>query len=121
MSTRRSRKMLLFTSRVGDTEMSFWNAVPLVGKMLDKIGNMFPDKQRMAEHQAEITKAEVAGGPPSILRLWRSFVGWMLALCFGWEFMIRPILVWYKPDINLPPSMLEEVTKLLIIMMGAGV
>ena len=101
--------------------MAFWNAAPLLGKLLDKLTGICPDKQKMAEHQAEITKAEVAGSPQSILRLWRSFVGWILALCFAWEFMVRPVLVWYKPDANLPPSMLEEVVKLLVLMMGAGI
>ena len=49
----------------------------------------------------------------------RSFVGWLLALCLAWEILVRPFVATYWPDALLPPSMLREVLAILPgIMMG---
>ena len=73
--------------------------------------------------QSRINEAEVAGAPPSRLRLWRSFLGWVLALLFTWEVLGRLIIVpvffpqWGK---SLPPSSLDQVMSLLMYMLGVG-
>ena len=101
--------------------MSWLSSVPVLGGMLEKgMDKLFPDKAESRKQQAEINKAELEGAPPSRLRLWRSFLGWALALCFVWEVMVRPILVTYWPNLTLPPSMLEEVCKLLLFMLGGA-
>ena len=89
----------------------------LIGKGMDKI---WPDKSKAREQQTALNTEELKGAPPSRLRLWRSFLGWSLALCFVWEVMIRPVLVTYWPNLTLPPSMLEEVCKLLLFMLGGA-
>ena len=89
----------------------------LIGKGVDKI---WPDKSKAREQQTELNAEELKGAPSSRLRLWRSFLGWSLALCFVWEVMIRPVLVTYWPNLTLPPSMLEEVCKLLLFMLGGA-
>ncbi len=86
-------------------------------KVMDKV---WPDKSASREQQAQINQAEVAGGPASILRLWRSFLGWVLALLFCWEVVGRTVILTYWPDTKLPPSMLKEVFQLLLGMLGLG-
>jgi hypothetical protein len=89
----------------------------LIGKGVDKI---WPDKSKAREQQTALNAEELKGAPPSRLRLWRSALGWALLICFVWEVMIRPVLVTYWPNITLPPSMLEEVCKLLLFMLGGA-
>ena len=89
----------------------------LLGKGLDKI---WPDKEKCREQQAALNQAELAGAPPSWLRRWRYFLGWILALLFVWEAVARPVIVTYWPDVTLPPSVLGEVVKLLLFMLGGA-
>lgn len=89
----------------------------LIGKGVDKI---WPDKSKAREQQTALNAEELKGAPTSKLRLWRSFLGWSLALCFVWEVAVRPVIVTYWPSLTLPPSMLEEVCKLLLFMLGGA-
>ena len=89
----------------------------LGSKIVDRL---LPDRAASREQQAKINEAEVAGGPASILRLWRSFLGWVLAIVFAWEVVARNVILTYWPDTKLPPSMIKEVTQLLLGMLGLG-
>ncbi len=89
----------------------------LAGKVMDKIS---PDKAEARQQQTELNKTELEGAPQSKLRLWRSFLGWTLALVFAWEVAIRPVIVTYWPDVTLPPSALKEIVGLLYGMLGLG-
>lgn len=89
----------------------------IFNKITDKIA---PDKQKVIDGQNRINEAEVAGGPPSILRLWRGFLGWVLALVFAWEIIGRGIITTYWPDVRLPPSAMKEVSHILLGMLGLG-
>ena len=101
--------------------MSWLSSVPIVGDLIGKgLDKVFPDKAESRKQQAEINRAELEGAPPSRLRLWRSFLGWTLALLFVWETIARPIIVTYWPNATLPPSVLEEVIKLLLFMLGGA-
>lgn len=88
----------------------------LGGKALDKV---FPDRAASRAAQSRLNEAEISGAPASRLRLWRSFLGWVLSLAFVWE-LLRPVIVHYSPDANLPPSMLKEISTLLLGMLGLG-
>lgn len=87
------------------------------GKALDKV---FPDRAASREQQSRVNEAEVSGAPASRMRLWRSFLGWVLSLMFCWELVGRTIVVTYWPDTKLPPSALKEVMSLLLGMLGLG-
>lgn len=100
--------------------MSVLSAIPVLGTIIDKLGKLIPDRSKVADNQATINAQEVSGAPASPLRLWRSFLGWCLALSFAWEVMMRPIIVTYWPDAKLPPSMLAEISRLLFGMLGLG-
>ena len=100
--------------------MAAWSAIPILGSLLDKLAGLIPDRGKAAENQARINEQEVGGAPASRLRLWRSFLGWCLALSFVWEVMVRPIIVTYWPDVTLPPSGLAEISRLLFGMLGLG-
>lgn len=87
----------------------------LLGKVFDRV---LPDKSRINEAQSRINEAEVGGAGASFLRLWRGFLGWVLALIFAWEVVGRTIIATYWPDVTLPPSMLKEVLTILLGMLG---
>lgn len=86
------------------------------GRVLDKV---LPDRAASREQQARINEAEISGAPQSRLRLWRSFLGWVLSIGMLWEF-VRPIILHYWPQTDLPPSMAKEISTLLLGMLGLG-
>lgn len=98
-----------------------WTFLARLGASL--IGKILPDRSAVNQAQSRINEAEVAGAPSSRLRLWRSFLGWVLALLFTWEVLGRLIIVpvffpqWGK---SLPPSSLDQVMSLLMYMLGVG-
>lgn len=101
--------------------MSWLSGIPLLGEVIGKLmDRISPDKTKIIDGQNRINEAEVSGGPPSRLRLWRGFLGWMLSIVFIWEVIGRTIIMTYWPDIKLPPSVLREVSQLLIGMLGLG-
>lgn len=101
--------------------MGFLSSIPILGDLIGKVADKIaPDKGKVIEGQNRINEAEVAGGPATRLRLWRSFLGWVLALVFAWEVVGRTIIVTYWPDVLLPPSMLKEVSHILLGMLGLG-
>ena len=101
--------------------MSVLGALPFVGKAVEKIvEKISPDKAASREAQSVLNRAELEGAPSSRLRLWRSFLGWALSLCFVWEVAARPVIVTYWPEATLPPSMIEAVQALLLGMLGLG-
>lgn len=57
----------------------------LLGGITGAVGKILPDRNRQNDAQSRINEAEVGGAPASMLRLWRSFLGWMLSLLFCWE------------------------------------
>lgn len=99
-------------------------AAPLLGGLLMGLTTLFtralPDRTDANRAQARINEAEIQGAPPSRLRLWRSFLGWLLALVFAFEVVVRGIMGTYWPQIPLPPSALEAVSGLLLGMLGLG-
>ena len=89
----------------------------LIRTVADKIA---PDKGKVIEGQNRINEAEVNGAPASRLRLWRGFLGWVLALVFAWEVIGRTVISTYWPETVLPPPMLSEISHLLLGMLGLG-
>lgn len=94
-------------------------ALSVIGGLLGKIfDRALPDRSGAGQAQARVNEAEVSGAGPSVLRLWRGFLGWVLALVFVWEVAARPIILTYRPETTLPPSMLKEALVLLSGMLG---
>ena len=81
---------------------------------------LLPDRAKSREQQARLNETELAGAPQSRLRLWRPFLGWVLTLAFAWEALVRPVVLHYWPQANLPPSVLQDVSHLLLGMLGLG-
>ena len=77
------------------------------------------DGMALRREQARLNAAEIEGAPQSRLRLWRSFLGWVLSAAFAWE-MLRPVILWCAPGADLPPSMLKDVTAMLSGLLGLG-
>jgi hypothetical protein len=95
----------------------FSSVSDMLGRVIDRI---FPDKSKCREQQATLNNVELQGAPPSRLRLWRSFLGWTLSLLFVWETTGRAIVATYWPDVLLPPSTLEVVIQMLLLMLGGA-
>lgn len=89
----------------------------IVTAVADRIA---PEKSKVVEGQNRANEAEIAGAPSSPLRLWRGFLGWVLALVFAWEVVGRGIVLTYWPDTKLPPSALQDIMTLLLGMLGLG-
>lgn len=89
----------------------------LIGGVMDRIA---PEKSKVVEGQNRANEAEISGAPISLLRLWRSFLGWVLALVFAWEVVGRGIMLTYWPETKLPPSALQDIMSLLLGMLGLG-
>ena len=95
----------------------------IIGGLTGAAGKMLPDRSKQNEAQSRINETEINGAPASALRLWRSFLGWMLTLLFGWEVAGRLIIVpllfpgWCE---HLPPSALNQIMTLLLGMLGLG-
>lgn len=101
--------------------MSLLGGLPVLGALLDRLfERALPDKSESRAAQARMNEREIDGAPASRLRLWRSFLGWALALAFVWEVMIRPVIMTYRPDAELPPSVLKEISTVLLGMLGLG-
>lgn len=87
------------------------------------LGGLLGRDAKRAEVQSRLNEREVEGAPASRLRLWRSFLGWVLALLFVWEVAGRLVLVpllapqWAA---QLPPSTLDQIMSLLLGMLGLG-
>ena len=98
-----------------------WSFLAKLGGTL--LGKIIPDRSKTNEAQSRINEAEVAGGPASGLRLWRSFLGWVLSLLFAWEVVGRLIIIpMFFPGFGktLPPSALDQIMALLMGMLGLG-
>ena len=95
----------------------------LLGSITGAVSKILPDPNQQNVAQSRINEAEVSGAPASRLRLWRSFLGWMLSLLFCWEvagrLIIIPLLFPGWSD-HLPPSALNQIMTLLLGMLGLG-
>ncbi len=101
--------------------MSFLTAIPILGSVIEKVlDRTLPDKSESAKAQNKLNEIELGGAPASRLRLWRSFLGWVLAIVFAFEIVGRPLLATYFPQIELPPTVIEEISKLLFALLGLG-
>jgi hypothetical protein len=93
----------------------------LLGKLLGLVENRFGTREKQNEAQSRLNEAEVGGAPASLLRLWRSALGWTLTLLFGWEVAGRLLIIplffpeWGR---SLPPPVLDQIMTLLLAMLG---
>ena len=81
-------------------------------------GKMTTDKDKVLESQAELRKLELQDSPVSYLKLWMGFLGWILALYLAFALIVRPIIVFYFPNVPVPEMPLDDVLTLLMGMMG---
>lgn len=92
-----------------------------LGRLARNSGKLLLQGGQRHEAQSSINQQEISGAPASRLRLWRSFLGWVLSLLFVWEVAGRLILLpLLAPEWNasLPPPALEQIMALLLGMLG---
>jgi len=97
--------------------MSFLSSIPLLGSLFTTVSDkLLVDKGPILEAQSRINEKEVEGAPVSRLRLWRSFLGWCLALAVVWVIILRPAILFYFPD--APLFHIEEFDRAVYILIG---
>ena len=68
--------------------------------------------------QAEINKAE-ASHPSIFVAGWRPFIGWVCGLGIAMEFMVRPMVQWFRHE-ELPVLDVTQLIALVIAMLGVA-
>ena len=88
----------------------------LGGRLLRDLAGSSRERRDLLAAQIRLNERETEQAPSSVLRLWRSFLGWVLALLFCWEVLL-PLLA---PDLldDLPPPALDQILSLLAGMLG---
>ena len=82
-----------------------------------------PRQKKLTEGQLELNKLELQEAPRSYLRLWRSFLFWVLSLCFLYVVIAQPLLTFYFPGLPLPvvsEELSDTIIRLLLVGLGAG-
>ena len=95
----------------------------LAGELARASERVLTGRASQNEAQGRINGIEIEGAPQSRLRLWRSFLGWVLALLFAGEVVGRLIVIpLLLPGLEtrLPPAALDQVLTVLLGMLGLG-
>ena len=84
-----------------------WNLLRDLGTRLlrDLTGNS-RERHELLAAQIRLNERETENAPSSVLRLWRSFLGWVLALLFCWEVPVRLLLLPL-----LAPDLLDDLPR----------
>ena len=117
----------------------FIAAIPLIGKVIDRI---FPDKAAAADVKLKLFELQQSSDLADLdaetkillgqiavnekeaqssnwwVAGWRPFVGWISALSVAWNFIIYPTVTWFGVD--SPPLESGELMVLLLGMLGIG-
>ena len=71
-----------------------WNLLRDLGtRLLRDLTGSSRERQGLLAAQIRLNERETENAPSSVLRLWRSFLGWVLALLFCWEVPVRLLLL----------------------------
>ena len=71
-----------------------WNLLRDLGtRLLRDLTGGSRERQELLAAQIRLNERETENAPSSVLRLWRSFLGWVLALLFCWEVPVRLLLL----------------------------
>ena len=71
-----------------------WNLLRDLGtRLLRDLMGSSRERQELLAAQIRLNERETENAPSSVLRLWRSFLGWVLALIFCWEVPVRLLLL----------------------------
>ena len=65
----------------------------LGGRLLRDLAGSSRERRDLLAAQIRLNERETEQAPSSVLRLWRSFLGWVLALLFCWEVPVRLLLL----------------------------
>ena len=107
--------------------------ISLASKVLDKV---FPDPVKAAEAKLELYKLQQSGELASMLAQtetnkveagsssifvagWRPFLGWICGFAMGYQYLIRPFLTAFYPELIFP-GLDDNLWQLLLGMLGLG-
>lgn len=99
-----------------------WDLLRRLGtRLLGDLAGGRRERRELLSAQIRLNEREVEQAPASRLRLWRPFLGWVLALLFCWEVPVRLLLVpLLAPGLTdrLPSPALDQILGLLTGMLG---
>lgn len=122
--------------------MSFISMLdPVVNILNTLIDRLVPNKNKAAEFkdkvkemavngeiqsmisQVEINKTEAAS-PSIFVSGWRPFIGWVCGVSLSYQYVLRPILIFFselfKWNIPVLPGLDENLWQLMVGMLGLG-
>jgi hypothetical protein len=68
--------------------------------------------------QTEINKAE-ASNANVFVSGWRPAIGWVCALALGYQYLARPLMIAFMPDLSFP-GLDDNLWQLMMGMLGLG-
>ena len=115
--------------------------MPFLGPAIDRLVGLIPDPsaaakaraeaieqvlaaaQAVDQAQSEINKVEAASSSVFVAG-WRPFIGWVLGCALGFQFILRPFLIWgcdiaHVPVMNIP-GLDDNLWQLMTGMLGLG-
>ena len=99
-----------------------WNLLRDLGtRLLRDLTGSSRERQELLAAQIRLNERETENAPSSLLRLWRSLLGWLLALLLCWDVPVPALLLpLLAPDLldDLPPPALDQILGLLAGMLG---
>ena len=107
--------------------------IGLASKVFDKV---FPDPSKAAEAKLELYKLQQSGelaamlaqtetnkveaGSPSVFVAgWRPFIGWVCGFALMYQYLVRPIIIGFYPELVFP-GLDDNLWQLLLGMLGLG-
>jgi len=107
--------------------------IGLASKVFDKV---FPDPVKAAEAKLELYKLQQSGELASMLAQtdinkaeavsssvfvagWRPFIGWVCGFSLMYQYLVRPIILGFYPELSFP-GLDDNLWQLLLGMLGLG-
>jgi hypothetical protein len=107
--------------------------IGLASKVFDKV---FPDPSKAAEAKLELYKLQQSGELAAMLAQtetnkveagsssvfvagWRPFIGWVCGFALMYQYLVRPIILGFYPELVFP-GLDDNLWQLLLGMLGLG-
>ena len=107
--------------------------ISLASKVFDKV---FPDPSKAAEAKLELYKLQQSGELAAMLAQtetnkveagnssvfvagWRPFIGWVCGFALMYQYLVRPIILGFYPELIFP-GLDDNLWQLLLGMLGLG-
>lgn len=117
-----------FISGAGDTAVKIRTAITGIdpAKQAELTALAANLEAQAKQAQVDLDKAQIdlnkteAASPRLFVSGWRPFIGWTCGAIFAYNYIVRPLVLMIPGIPDLPSLNLEEVTPVLLGMLGLG-